>query len=390
VDRPKLRKLERLDLERDGEPLLVLRDPLGLSEPLAVDRELAPLLDLLEGERTVAQIRQSLMMRGVMSLEVDELEAFIGELSEAGLMEDDAFRSLWKHEHEAFLSAPTRPPRLAGLVYPADGAQLSSSFDGWRPHTRKNDSQLVGMLTPHQPFEGMAGALRTVLDRLPDPEHTDAIVALGTDHAPGLLPYALTPRGYETPIGVAETDDELCEWLDSRLPWLAREEIRHRDAPSLELLAIILRAVYGDRCPPVLWILCGQTSLTTRDGASRTDEFLATMEALGESRRLVYWASAELSHEGPAYGGSSLDLDAADARDRACLDALTARQPERFIRRCLEASALGRPSGAAAIATLARLLPLEHRAELSSYELASTPGEIEGACGIATARFWRS
>lgn len=397
MDRPKLRKVDRTVLRRGDEQLIVLRDPLGIAEPAAFPQEAAQVLDMLDGQRTAAQIRQSLLLRDRMDLSLSDLKALVAELAEAGFLEDDHFRGMWDAARRAFMAGELRPPRFAGLLYPEAAGELGAALTAALPQPAarlRRGSDVIGVLCPYQPIEGRAGALvDATLRELPPAAELDLIVLLGTDHHPGLLPFAITDKRYATPLGALPVDVALVAALERRLPWIRREELRHREGMSLELGALALTHIYGDACPPVLTVLCGQAALSAGDGEDKTDAFLATMEYLLAGRRVLWWISAELSHAGPAFGRPALapgDLKALGERDLACLESLAAGRPEQLVARCMENDeTLGRPSGAAALSTLARLLPVGYRAELAEYLTLRSPGREEGWIGLVGMRFRR-
>lgn len=394
IDKPRLRQVDRAVLRRGDETLVVLRDPLGISEPTALPEEATAVLDMLDGERTTAQVRQSLMMRGVLSVTIEEIGELIDDLSAAGYLEDDKFRALWEAAHRDYMASTTRAPRFADVLYPADPAELRAELTQALPAPEKRGapgSEVIGVLVPHQPLTGRVATLvESTLRGLPDPRSIDVVVILGTDHHPGRLPFALTDKHYGTPLGPVRSDSTLVRAIEQRLPWIRREEIRHREARSLELSALTLRHLYGDACPPALAITCGPAALQDDPDV---DAFLATMEHVLGARRVLWWVSAELSHAGPAYGRPPLGRSGVELlaeRDLACIDSLRASRPEQLTRRCQDNDELlGRPSGAAALATLARLLPVGYRAELVDYATCSPGGPEPGWLGLAGMRFTR-
>lgn len=397
-ERPRLRaSVERIPLDRDTpagpEPLLVLRDPLGLSEPLAVDRDLAGLLDLLDGTRTQAQLRQSMMMRGEADLRADDLAEFIVALREAGMLDDDEFRARWLEAHDEFMARPHREPWAAGLLYPGQAEPLRAQLDAALPDRSGRlvaGASTLAVVCPHQPFDRAASVLDQTLRELPPADEIDTIVVLATDHHPGMLPFAVTDKGYATPLGVCLADVDLVAKLDDRLGWVRREEVRHRTGAPIELSAVVLRWLYGRDCPPILPVLCGRSGLAESE-AEHADDFLAALEMLLEGRRVLYWAAAELAHAGPIYGRPALDDDRLGqvvAHDEACLDALVDGRIDRFRQRCLEDVPQGRPSGAAALDALVRLLPVGYRAVLGGYDAALVQeGAATGRVGMAGVRF---
>lgn len=389
MERPKLRKLDRTVLRRGDEILIVLRDPLGISEPAAFPNEAAQVLDMLDGQRTTAQIRQSLFLRGRMTLSLADVLGLVDELGTAGFLDDDHFRAMWDAAREEFMANEIRVPRFAGVLYPGDRATLTTAL----PAGFVANRQVIGVLLPHQPIEGgrVATLLARTLRELPSPEQVDLVVLLGTDHHPGRLPFAITAKSYGTPLGAVLTDSTMVAAIERRLPWIRREEMRHREALSLELAAVTLRCVYGEACPPILPVLCGQTALGSGEDETATDAFLATMEHVLEGKRVLWWIAAELSHAGPAFGRPRLspeDVQALRERDLGCLDSLCAGRPEQFVQRCTEDDTqFGHPSGAATLSTLARLLPVGYQAELIEYLTVRPPGPDEGWIGLVGMRF---
>lgn len=383
----------------------MLRDPLELAEPFAIDAEFEPVLDALDGQRTLAQVRQSLIMRGSIAVELDDLEQFVANLGEAGLLDDDRFRALWTAVHDAFFDEEVRAPRRAGLLYPDDPAALRAFLAPALP--KRADDRAAGETGPgygappiavvvaHQPPPLLASSLRRLLTSLPPPERYRRVVILATDHAPGLLPHASADKDWATPLGPLRCDLELLAALDEALPWLLREQTRLRVADPVEWSTLLLRALWGDRCPPVLPIVCGQTRLTSHDGAARSRELVSALdERLGASTRageVLWWTVAELSHVGPAYGHATLPSEAeVAAADRELLAPLLTNRPELLARACMERPLDRRPSGAAALVTLADVLPHDYRATLIGLDVVPAPGDLPGLIGCPTLRITTS
>jgi AmmeMemoRadiSam system protein B len=393
MDRPRLRRTDRIELERGKDSLVVLRDPLGLCEPLAIDAAYAPILDLLDGKHTVAQVRQSLFMRGRLDVLEDEVQDLVEDLSEHGLLDDDAFRALWVRAHDAFAASEIRPPRLAGLLYPEDAPSLRRALAQAIPSGRDrfcHGSDLLGLVCPHAPAELAAPVLNATLFDLPPPDEIEHVIIVGTDHGPGLLPFAITSKRYRTPLGEVPAAVDLAAALERRVPWVRQEEVRHRGGPSIELAMVLLLYLYGESCPPVLPVLCGRTALASAD-LGPVELFIAALQALCDGRPVLLWTSAELAHAGPAYGHPQMhdaDIDSVSARDRDCIHALLEGSPDRFVRRCLDEHEQGRPSGAAAMAVASQLLPVGYRTKLAAYELVPSPGAQQGRMGLVGLRFY--
>ncbi len=374
VAKPKLRRIERVERILEGERVLILRDPMGVAESFALDAEFAPVLDLLDGTRSVLQVRQSLSMRGVLDPPADELGAFVDSLQDEGWLDDDRFRDRWADLHAGFLEEDPRQPRFSGVLYPEDRRELEDAFAGVLGPRRRtaDDSQVVGVMVPHGPLDLVGDVLARTLVDLPPAESLDCVVILGTDHGPGLLPFAAARRGFATPLGPVPAHVELLNGLDERIAWAFREEFRHRAAHSIELSALTLRAIYGDAVPPIVPVLCGAGVLRSRD-TEAAERFVDALEQLLVGRRALVWGSAELSHGGVAYGRPALDDAGAQAledRDRDCLEDLVHARHSALARKCAQDHPQGRPSGGAVLSTLRQLLP-QARVELSAYRAAS-------------------
>lgn len=395
MDRPKLRKVDRFEHRRGSEDLVVVRDPLGLAEPFGLDAELAPVLDLLDGTRTLAQLRQSLLMGHGLDLPLPDLAGFVAQLQGQGLLDDDTFRERWADLHSDFLEAPVRAPTLAGLVYPANAEALAAELDRVLPATpigsprTRPDGTIVGVLVPHGPIDAVGPLLDETLRGLPPPEALEHVVILGTDHGPGLLPYVVTDKPYATPRGTLPLAANLLSALERRIPWVRREELRHRDAISLELAAVILQHVYGERCPPVLPVLCGITALVDPEQREARERFELALGSLCEDRPVLWWVSAELGHAGPAYGRPPLTPTQRvelQARDAELLAALRTGDERALVKAALREHPQGPPSGGPTLVAAARMLPAGYRGELVRQTSYEAPGEEPGVVGVAGMR----
>lgn len=389
MDRPRLRNVERIPLRRGSDELLVLRDPMGIADPLAIDAEFAPVLDALDGRRTPAQIRQSLLMGRGLDVLVEDLEGLVVDLDRAGLLEGEGFRARWRRLHDAFFDAPERAAALAGMLYPEDPAELRAELEHHLGVPTTTDATPAhAVLLPHGPPALVGGVLRETLPALPPARELELVVVLGADHHPGLLPYAVLDKPWRTPLGLAPCAHDVIAALLRRVTWLDREAIRHRIAHSIEWSVLYLQHVYGDAMPPIVPISCG--AMVCADGRPHDGvvELTGALEAMLDGTAALVVASAELTHAGPAYGRPPLDaagLDAVARRDRDVLDALVRGRASEVLTRGIDVAAQGRPSGLTVLLTLAETLPVGARTRVTSYELAPVAGPDPGWIGLAGA-----
>lgn len=370
-------------LERPEGTLVVLRDPLEIAEEVALDADFIPVLDLMDGTKTAAQIRQTLVFRGDLEVDLDDLLAFVTDLSEAGLLDDEAFLARAERVHHGFLRSPTRAMTGAGVLY--DEGAGPSIADALGAPTFDND--VCGILVPHQPIEAAPQLLRDALSRLPSPDSIDAAVVLGTDFHPGNFPVALTDKAYETPIGPVPGASSLVHAFESRVEWARREEVRHRIGLTVELGATLLRHAYGEAAPPTVFVTCG-AALLTGNRETEIEQFLAAAEVVLPERCLLVGV-AELGHAGAAYERPDASQQAMEESVHDYLHPLTRGRLGRLERRLSSAAADGAPpSGGGVVRLLGRLLPVGYRSELCGYVAHPTAGG-QGLAGLASVRFLR-
>src|SRR2546428_12443537 len=87
ADYPRLRPIEVFPIQDDGRRALVLRDPADPKiSPIAVSDGAADVLMLLDGQRTVAELSNALLLRGA-SITQSQLRSFLSRLDEGGFLE---------------------------------------------------------------------------------------------------------------------------------------------------------------------------------------------------------------------------------------------------------------------------------------------------------------
>jgi AmmeMemoRadiSam system protein B len=145
-------------------------------------------------------------------------------------------------------------------------------------------------------------------------------------------PYILTRKSFETPLGVAETAEDIVEGLAGRCSGdLFADELLHRSEHSIEFQVVMLQHVLGDRPFRIVPVLCGSTEALVGDDAAPTDvpairEFLDAMrETVADlDGKVCTVAGADLAHMGRQFG-HDFDLTPelmadVEVADRAMLD----------------------------------------------------------------------
>ena len=320
-ERPVLRPVEPRWITYQGEQRLWLRDPLALSERMVlVPAVVAPLVALLDGERTPSGIKAAFEVRYGTRLPSGFVEQFLAALQEAALLFGPAYAAARERVLADYRAAPFRPPALAGNGYPADPEALHQLLARYAAEARVNgaaraNGRLRGLITPHIDYaRGGAEYARAWLPARAAVAAAELVVIFGTDHAGSAGALTLTRQRYATPWGPFPQDQAVVERLVAALGEEAAfaEELHHRSEHSIELATVWLHwllreAGRADDLPPLVPILCGSFAPYTHGAADpladrARAQALAALRAATAGRRVLVVASADLAHVGPAFG----------------------------------------------------------------------------------------
>jgi AmmeMemoRadiSam system protein B len=321
--KPKLRPLELHLVREPGKQGVLVRDPLRLADrSVYLSMALAPLLELCDGTRSEAELRASLAVRAGVQIAPTTLEQVLTQLDEALLLENDRFAEAQANALRDFRTATLRQPVLAGESYPADPSALKNALDshvaaaeetGW-PQV-DGPGEVRGLISPHIDYDRGGAVYGGVWQQAaPAIREADLAIVLGTDHIGGAK-LAFTHQRYATPWGVLPTAsgvvDQVARALGPEATFGA--ELHHRTEHSIELAAVWLHYVLGDKECELVPVLCGGfepfmgESSPTDD--AELDAALNVLKDAAQSRRTAVVAAADLAHVGPAFGdGYPVDI----------------------------------------------------------------------------------
>jgi AmmeMemoRadiSam system protein B len=335
---PKLRAVDARPIVRSGRPAVVLLDPLRLTERMiVVPEEWAPLLALCDGTRDAAALRAALALHFGVSIGPDALGRLIAALDDALLLENERFEQAQARALAEFRDAPFRAPALAGQSYAADADELSRQLresihavDDAAP----GGADARGLVSPHIDYARGGPTYAHVWKRAAEAvEAAELVVLLGTDHFGGDGRLTLTRQHYATPLGVLPTAQQVVDDLAQALgeDEAFAEELYHRGEHSIELAAVWLQHVRGERPCEAVPILCGSFGHFVRgeaelEGSAAVAALVGALRRVAAQRRTLLVAAGDLSHVGPAFGGppqglmERARLQAADGElvDRIC------------------------------------------------------------------------
>ncbi len=182
-------------------------------------------------------------------------------LSTAGFLEDEAFERMQAERRREFAETPVREPAHAGSAYPEDAGELRETMGQYMDGAAAG-AQADGNLVRASPRRtsarraaGSATARRTACCDPNTPDRT--FVILATSHYGEPENFGLTRKNYRTPLGEAQTDQRLVDWLAERGgPGVEMEDYCHSFEHTVELQVIFLQHMLGAGVK-ILPMLCG-------------------------------------------------------------------------------------------------------------------------------------
>jgi AmmeMemoRadiSam system protein B len=317
-ENPKFRPINPQPASAQGQPILVLQDPLQLSDRVAyLPRALAPMLALCDGSRTVNEIQASLMIRAGLSISLTDLNGILDQLDQVLLLENRRSAAAIEVAVEAYRAAPFRAPSLAGAGYPADPDETRQFLDHFLEENGSNEPAqgLRGLVSPHIDYQRGGPVYAQVWSYAAEAVcDVDLVILLGTDHNGDDGKITLTRQSYATPYGVLPTDLELVDDLAALVgvDIAFEQELNHRHEHSIELAALWLHHMRDGEPCSLLPILTGsffafvQGDISLADSAVLNDTVGFLRHVMARKNAIIV-AAADLAHIGPAFGGGRVD-----------------------------------------------------------------------------------
>lgn len=295
------------------DPGLFIRDPYRFSDAmLIVPPPLVECLECFDGRQTDLDLRASLA-RITGRLETEEIARHLVEaLSKAGFLEDETFGRMQQEKKRAFAEKAVRDPSHAGSAYPEDPDQLRDLMAEYMAADAGAAAPaadgLFAIAAPHVSPSGGWQSYQAAY-RMLRPEHRDrTFVILATSHYGEPEKFGLTRKKFRTPLGEAETDTRLVDWLAERGGnAVEMEDYCHSFEHTVELQMIFLQHTMGANVK-VLPILCGSYAHSIYQGGKpeENDGVKRFLDALTELRdregdNLFWILGVDMAHMGARY-----------------------------------------------------------------------------------------
>lgn len=337
--RPKLRPTRGFLAKNGDQTVLGLSDARQISEKVVFTIPQAQvLLQFFDGSNTLDDVVNK-VGRGLTR---QMLEGLVAQLDDAGLLEGPTFDAMLRKMREDFDSSPTLPPSTTAQfadmlvmqhkkdqnVSEQEKAELGpvllrQAMDAWMKQALEpaKDPSFDGLpraiIVPHMDYWRGWLNYATVYGRMRVVDRPDRVVILGTNHYGQGTGVVGCGKGFESPLGVCEHDDEFAALVDRRLSPEQRSAYManrydHEREHSIELQIPWIQHIFGEdeigKHPPVYAALVHDPLVNNGESYDGTGLGLAPFvdairEAIAEAPgRTLLVASADLSHMGQSFG----------------------------------------------------------------------------------------
>ena len=327
LDKPRLRPVEIFPVQQDGQTFVYLKDPANFAAPIGLSPVGYFILSHFDGRHTCLDIQEAYAKQFGSLLVSDELQKFIEMLDQHHYLQSEVFETHRKAVILDFRRQPTRAAAHVGGVYKADVNGLKAQLDGYflDPKGPGLPSPAVAIPTPkaivapHIDFHRGGPAYAWAYKNLAESEGADLYIILGTSHCGGEMPYILTLKDFETPLGTVSTDREFVQRLQSQnqADFFA-DEYLHRGEHSIEFQVLYLKYIAQKRAEltgeaerpfkivPILVSSFHALMMAKKlpETSDRIATFLRNLRSLAEAdqRRVCYVAGVDLAHVGQQFG----------------------------------------------------------------------------------------
>jgi hypothetical protein len=354
MDYPKLRNIDAIPVEMGRQRMVGLRDPSNLTdEVLVVPHSTLFLLRFFDGRHSLLDIQAEYMRHYGEMLFTDSLEKLIEELDSRLFLESDRFREYQERIVQEFKGSRVRKACHAEKGYPSDPEKLREMLEGFfiapdgpgLPAEGSGPQRVAGVIAPHIDLRSGGSCLAYSHKEIAESCDAELFIILGTAHVATKGFFTFTPKDFETPLGLVETDREFLKAVQEQDDVeIFQDEFIHRSEHSVEFQVLFLQYILGSRREfRIVPVLCGsfhemvEGGVTPMEVPAYRKSFAALKEAIDSRREKVCLiASADLAHIGLRYGDESPPdhgtVAEVEEKDREMLQLAEKINPEGFYR----------------------------------------------------------
>ena len=320
-----LRNIDAAPIEHEGETFIAMSDPGGyIEEQLILTPAAFFIAALLDGRNTLGDIQEAFRNQfGGAQVADTQIQEVVDYLDDHGFLQNRQYEAIRARVDGEFADSDSRPAYFAGRSYPRDSEQLRTLIDGFFTSDKGPGAldpvvdpaaPLPGLIVPHIDFHrghaGYAHGYKALFSR-PKP---DVAFIFGVAHAGAPVPFILTRKHFDTPLGRLETDGDIVSRLAEACTFDPfAYESRHRTEHSAEFQAVMLAYGFGAGVK-IVPVLCASflddPAANTPANNRAVSRFLDTCREIvvEPGRHCTVIAAADLAHVGKCFG-DHFDID---------------------------------------------------------------------------------
>ncbi len=302
LNRPALRRIHPVPLQKDNQMFLGLQDPCQLStQMMVIPPQAFQVMQHFNGERSVDELAAAMKLEDKTPL----LE-LIGKLDEFGLLWGPTADAL-EDKKKAALEAEGAFPAMATRALGEDPAAIRAKLESWLDEAEdaEIDEPIVGIVATHLDFARghpvYAASYRTIA-KGPKPDRVVILAPNRFGMGDGVV---VSYLGFGSPLGTVRVDSAIIDRLRATTgEKLFKDILDHLPEHAVQVQLPWIQHLFGD--VPVIAALVPDPNAPFTDDGERVgiDEFVTVMDAAlkAQGGTTLFVASADLSHAGPAFG----------------------------------------------------------------------------------------
>ncbi|MDR2018370.1 MAG: AmmeMemoRadiSam system protein B [Syntrophobacterales bacterium] len=311
MEKPKLRWIDASPFDHEGTEMILLKDTEDIADhSLIVSKHAAFLLSLMDGTRTVEELKDEYQRTLGQIIEIEQVLGLVEAMDLNLFLMNDRFVSHFLRLKDEYEKAGVRESCLAGKGYPGERDELLAFLDRMLStgEVPEPEGEVTGILAPHIDY-GRGGYVYRRVYRYLKGAEKPLIVLLGTCHAFTQDMWNISEKDFATPIGIMPNSPELCGMIKARRE-LSKcvKEWPHRREHSIELQLPIIQFMTAGHKIEILPILTGSMHEQITGSKSLEDEEITiplsslkeVLKAYGKPYLVV--AGADLAHMGAQFG----------------------------------------------------------------------------------------
>jgi AmmeMemoRadiSam system protein B len=302
LERPHLRPLQPIPIKREEQPVIMLRDPLMLSdEAMAVPPPAMQALQMCDGTNSIDQIA------GAVKQSRELIEQLVDQMDARGLLWGPTFKQLESDKKASLTEHGAFPVRGTGPLG-TDTDAIAKQFDHWLEQTEDPEIEFEPSIifTPQLEYPHTWPIFAGCWHAMRAHEKPDRIVVF-SNNAFGIGDgVCMTRLGFETPLGRMDPDTAAIDAMARSCgECVFADELDHMANLGIEMALPWVQHCWGNT--PIVGVLIPDPlqEQIEDDGErmNRGDFTTALRECLDTlGGRTLCIGSGDLSHVGPQFG----------------------------------------------------------------------------------------